>query len=272
MFIRASATGQQPTCMVRFVPDALHLRIARDLRERVRCGELPVGAALPSESQLCRQWNASRGPVRQALSTLRAEGVITGGAGKPPVVCSAAVGQPFDTLLSYSAWAHAIGRTPGQRTIELSLRPADAHAAASVHVAEGAPVVHLLRLRLLDGRPAMLERATFVDRVGRLLLGFDCDSGSIWAHLQAHGVALATATHVIDAVGADAVDAAHLTVAEGAPLLRQRRTTRAADGDVVEYHDDRYLPGLISFTLENTLDARSGLARNANTDNEEHIR
>jgi GntR family transcriptional regulator len=67
----------------------------------------------------------------------------------------------------------------------------------------------------------------------------------------------------LNAVGADAVDAAQLQVAEGTPLLRQRRTTRDADGDVIEYHDDRYLPDIVSFTLENTLDMRTALMRNA---------
>lgn len=242
---------------------ALHATIAENFREQIRLGELTVGAALPSESQLCDQWNASRGPVRQALATLRAEGVITGGRGKPPVVCTASLGQPFDTLLSYSAWAHSIGRVPGQRTIELALRPADQHASSMLHIEPGVPVVQVLRLRHLDGERAMLERATFVEHVGRLLFDFDCDSGSVWAHLLSRGVRFATASHIIDAVAAGRVDARHLEVAEGSALLRQQRSARTADGEVIEYHDDRYLPTIVSFTLENTLDARTALVRNA---------
>lgn len=242
---------------------ALHEIIADNLREQIRGGNLPVGAALPSESQLCAQWGASRGPVRQALATLRAEGVIAGGRGKRPVVCTAATYQPFDTLLSYSAWAHSIGRAPGQRTLELALRRADEHAAAALDVDEGVPVVQVLRLRYLDDEPAMLERATFVEHVGRRLFDFDCDSGSLWAYLLSQGVRFATASHVIDAVAADRVDSARLGVAEGAPLLRQQRTARSVDGEVIEYHDDRYLPSIVSFTLENTIDARCALTRNA---------
>ncbi|KAA0096002.1 GntR family transcriptional regulator [Mycolicibacterium sp. P1-18] len=241
----------------------LHEVIADSLRDQIRTGELAVGAALPSESQLCQRWNASRGPVRQALTTLRAEGLIAGGRGKPPVVSSTSVGQPFDTLLSYSAWARSIGRTPGQRTIELAVRRADEHVASVLGVEVGASVVQLLRLRYLDDAPAMLERATFVESVGRRLFDFDCDSGSIWAHLLSQGVRFATASHVIDAVAADPVDSLNLDVTEGAPLLRQRRATRGADGEVIEYHDDRYLPGLVSFTLHNAFDERCALARNA---------
>ena len=234
---------------------ALHLAIAETLREQIRSGQLVVGAAVPSESQLCAQWNASRGPVRQALATLRAEGVIAGGRGKPPVVCTPSVGQPFDTLLSYSAWARSIGRTPGQRTLELALRRADDVIADRLHIDEGQNVVQVLRLRFLDGERTMLERSTFVEHVGRALFDFDCDSGSLWAYLQSRGARFSTATHVIDAVAADPVDAQQLGVAEGAPLLRQQRSARNADGELVEYSDDRYLPGIVSFTLENTIDS-----------------
>lgn len=243
---------------------ALHEMIADRLRDQIHRGELPLGAALPSESRLCEQWRASRGPVRQALATLRAEGLIAGGRGKPPVVCSSSIGQPFDTLLSYSAWAQSIGREPGQRTLELALRRADATVAAELGVYEGVTVVQVLRLRLLDGEPAMLERATYTEPVGRRLFDFDCDSGSIWAYLLSQGVQFSTASHVIDAVAADSVDAQQLDVAEGAPLLRQRRRTHSVEGEIIEYHDDRYVPGLVSFTLENTLDARCAVVRNAN--------
>jgi len=242
---------------------ALHESIADQLLEQIRVGELTVGMALPSESKLQVQWNSSRGPVRQALATLRAKGVITGGPGKPPVVSTAAIPQPFDTLLSYSTWAVSIGRTPGQRTLEVALRPAGPETASRLEIDEGALVVQVLRLRFLDGVPTMLERASFVEHVGRLLFDFDTDSGSQWAYLQACGVKFATARHIIDAVPADDVDALHLTVAAGAPLLRQQRTTRSPEGEVLEYHDDRYLPGIVSFTLENTLDVRTSLMRNA---------
>jgi GntR family transcriptional regulator len=249
---------------IHVVATALHEMIAEGLREEIRLGTLAVGAAIPSEAQLCERWKASRGPVRQALATLRAEGIIAGGRGKPPVVRTTSIGQPFDTLSSYSAWAVSAGHTPGQRTLELALRRGNAHAAAVLGVEEGTPVVQVLRLRHLDGEPALLERATFVEHVGRMLFDFDCDSGSIWGYLQSRGVEFTTASHVIDAVAADPVDALHLEVPEGAPLLRQQRTTRGADGEVIEYHDDRYLPGLVSFTLENTLDARCAVTRNAN--------
>jgi GntR family transcriptional regulator len=245
------------TCIVKFVTVPLHQLIADRLRGSIRDGSLAIGDPLPSESQLRAEWGASRGPVRQALAALRAERLIEGGQGRRAVVAAPALGQPFDTLLSFSAWATSIGRTPGQRTLGFDLRPADVLAASRLGVDEGEPVAQELRLRLLDGDPVMLERTTYVERVGRLLLDFDTDSGSEWEHLESHGVHLARAGHVIDAVAADDLDAEHLRVEVGAPLLRQRRTARTAEGEAVEFDDDRYVPGAITFTLENSALARA---------------
>ncbi|WP_106397605.1 GntR family transcriptional regulator [Actinocorallia populi] len=239
----------------------LHERIAAELRRRITSGELGVDEPVPSEAQLCAQWNASRGPVRQALAALRAEGMIGGGRGKPPVVRRQALSQPFETFLSFSRWVENLGRTPGQRTQEIALRPAAADVADALDLEEGTPVVQLVRLRLIDGSPTMLERTTFVERAGRLLFDFDCDSGSLYAHLAGQGVDMSLARHLIDAVAADATDSRLLDVPEGFPLLRESRIARGADGRPVEYSDDRYRPDRVGFTIENSQQAQPALLR-----------
>ncbi|GAA3670895.1 GntR family transcriptional regulator [Nonomuraea antimicrobica] len=239
----------------------LHERVASDLRRRISSGELPVGAAIPSESHLCEQWGASRGPIRQALATLRAEGLIGGGRGKPPVVRSQSMPQPFETFLSFSRWVELMDRTPGQRTLEIARRPAPPEVCDALGLEEGEPVVQMLRLRLIDEIPAMVERTTFVWPVGRLLFDHDCDSGSVFAYLSRCGVDLSRARHVIDAIGADETDAGLLGVGRGAPLLRERRQTSSAGGEPVEFSDDRYRPDLVSFTIDNSQQARPALLR-----------
>ncbi|WP_037253351.1 GntR family transcriptional regulator [Kibdelosporangium aridum] len=245
--------------------ESLHERIAADIRRRVLSGELPVGAAVPSESQLCAQWDASRGPVRQALGTLRAEGIIGGGRGKPPVVLRQSMSQPFETFMSFSRWVTGLGRTPGQRTLEIARRPSTPAIAAALHLAEGTPVVQLLRLRLIDSQPTMIERTTFVEPVGRLLFDFDCDSGSIYAHLESQGVDTTHGRHVIDAVAADQTDHELLDVPMGSPLLRERRTATSLTGEPFEYSDDRYRPDIVSFSIENSQRAHPALSRIAET-------
>src|SRR5262245_31856565 len=190
------------SCSVLLMSLPIHARVADELRGRIDRGELIPGAALPSEAQLCEQFGASRGTIRSALATLRREGLIDGSQGRPPVVRDAVASQPFENLLSFTAWAEQLGRSPGQRTIEVARRAVSGPAAHELGLEPGTMGVDILRVRLLDGEPVMVERATFVEPVGRLLFDFDPDSGSIYAYLTAEGVDLRSACHTFDAVPA----------------------------------------------------------------------
>lgn len=239
----------------------LHERIASSLRERINSGELAVGQRLPSEADLQATWGASRMPVRQALARLRAEGLIAGGRGSPPVVQPRPVSQPFDTMMSFSSWARLIGRVPGQKTIEIARRGADAHTAEHLRISEGDPFVQLLRVRTLDGVLAMLERTSFTLKYGASLLAYDPDAGSLWAHLMEHGLKVGVAEHIIDAVPADQTDHEFLDVPNGSPLLREVRTVRTLGGEVFEYADDRYRPDVVRFTIHNSAEGTAAIGR-----------
>jgi len=237
----------------------MHARVAGELRGRIERGELLPGAALPSEARLCEEFGASRGTIRSALAALRYEGLIDGSQGRPPVVRDAVASQPFENLLSFTAWAEQLGRTPGQRTIEVARRAVSGPAAHELGLPPGTVGVDVLRVRLLDGEPVMVERATFVEPVGRLLFDFDPDVGSIYAHLTANGIDLRSARHTFDAVPAGELDSELLGIPVGSPLLRERRRATAADGTPLEYGDDRYRPDRVTFTIDNSRPAAFGL-------------
>ncbi|SHN43288.1 GntR family transcriptional regulator [Cryptosporangium aurantiacum] len=235
----------------------MHRTVAAELRRRIHSGHLPIGASLPSEAELCREFAASRGPVRQALAALREEGLIGGGQGKRPVVLDAVPAQPFESFLSFTRRAEITGHVPGQRLQEIALRRVDPVVAGALQIEPDALAVQLLRLRLLDGRPAMLERMTYVEQVGRPLLSADLNAGSIYAFLSARGVDLHAARHTFDAVAADATDSALLDVPVGAPLLRERRLTTDSGGVPIEWSDDRYRPDIATVTVTNHRNARA---------------
>lgn len=118
----------------------------------------------------------------------------------------------------------------------------------------------------MNGTPAMLERASFPLEVGRHLLAFDTDSGSIFEHLSAQGVELYRAENAIGAIPAPEYDATHLEVSPGSCLLRVRRRTSDPRGGVLEIADDRYLPEYTEFTIVNTRTGTAGLRQQARRD------
>ncbi|MEQ4565214.1 GntR family transcriptional regulator [Paenarthrobacter sp. CAP02] len=239
----------------------LHVRLSEEFMRRITDGDWPPGFQLPSEAELCREFGTSRGPIRQALAFLRSEGAVTGGRGRPPMVRSSVPSQSFSTFNSFTEWAVGIGKKPGQRTLEVARREASPEAADALGLMPGTTVVEVLRVRYLDESPAMIERTTFILDVGRKLFDFDTDSGSIFAFLKEQGVDLHSARHTIDAVAASDEDAELLEQPEGIPLLRERRVTRSGDGQPLEYSEDRYLPALTNFTIDNTVERRAALVR-----------
>ncbi|MBV8066324.1 MAG: GntR family transcriptional regulator [Actinobacteria bacterium] len=234
-----------------------HRRIAEALRRAIRNGVYPRGAQLPSERELAEDFAVSRGTIRHALATLRAEGVIASRKGVRGVVLAEPRAQSFSELLSFSAWARSLGEMPSGRVVELVRRYADADDARRLDLVEGDPVFSLVRVRMLGEAPAMIERTTFVEDVGRLVAAIDLEADSIYAKLAERGVAFAQARHTISAIAADEEDARLLGIEPGTPLLRQIRRTTSPDGIPLEWSDDRYVGDAVSFVLENSAGSRN---------------
>jgi GntR family transcriptional regulator of arabinose operon len=54
----------------------LHIQVASLLKERIRSGAWSEGTTLPSEKELCAEFDVARGTIRQALQTLENEGYL----------------------------------------------------------------------------------------------------------------------------------------------------------------------------------------------------
>lgn len=230
----------------------LHRRILDELRRQIGAGELRPGELLPSENALMSRFGASRGTVRQALAALRADGTIAGSRGRQPVVRGPQLTQPLGELISFSAWARSLGMRPSGAVIEFGPRPAGAEAAAALDVPPGSTVYHLLRVRFADDEPLMIERTTFPAHLGELLAGVDLAQQSIYAELADRGIVFASARHRLSAIPAARADAKLLGVATRTPLLRVRRQAYSPTGQPLEWSDDRYLAGRVTFTVENS--------------------
>jgi GntR family transcriptional regulator len=156
-------------------------------------------------------------------------------------------------LISFSSWVEALGRRPTGSVVEFGPRAADRESAEALGVQARSTVYYLVRVRLVDELPLMIERTTFVPHVGELLVGVNLEEESIYATLARQGVVFASARHTISALGASKVDAQLLGVASRAPLLRIMRRALSQTGAALEWSDDRYLADQVDFTIENSM-------------------
>lgn len=63
----------------------VYVQVADQMREAVLSGDLVPGTVLPSERELCEQFEVSRTSVREALRALQAEGFVAGAGPNAPL-------------------------------------------------------------------------------------------------------------------------------------------------------------------------------------------
>ena len=243
-----------------------YLEIAEALRQSILAGEYPVGAHLPSESDLAARWSASRGTVRQAVGLLASEGLIGSRQGARRVVLRQERRHSFQQLNSFAQWAQAMGSEVASRILSRTTRTANAEEASRLGIEPGAQVLYVLRLRHLDGEPVMVERTVYTDWVAPAVQVLPDDCVSIMNSIaEEAGIVAHYGEHLLDAVAAGSEDARLLRVRRGSPLLRQRYLTYTAAGRPIEWTDDRYRAGTVAFSVSNSA-ATTPLERHAGPD------
>ncbi|MEV0741388.1 GntR family transcriptional regulator [Streptomyces sp. NPDC050549] len=240
---------------------ARHEEIADELRKAIDREEYTVGSRLPAETELAAQYGVSRGTVRQAVAALTAEGLIGSRQGARRMVLASRRSQSFAELRSFAEWARAMEREATGHVAEQGYRPATAEDAVRLQLAEKTPVLHVLRVRGLDGEPVLLERTVYADWISPAVEAIEPDCPSVTQRLYDDtGLVFAYGEHVIDAVAAGAQDAELLGIRRTSPLLRVRRVTTTREGRPVEWSDDRYRSDAVTFSVHNSI-GNNALAR-----------
>lgn len=181
--------------------EPLYRMIAEDLRRRIESGALPLDAEgrpdrkapLPTESELQREFGASRNTIRQAIQFLSTLGLVETRPGQGTFVAERI--KPFVTTLTldpaggeddmpYRAEVAASGRKPASSDPKVEIHQATGAVARALRLAEGDQVVSRHQQRFLDGTPWSLQTTFYPMRLvlegaNKLLLPTDIAEGAV---------------------------------------------------------------------------------------------
>lgn len=231
-----------------------HRQIADDLRRKIAELVYPPGALLPPEGELAAAYGVSRTTIRHAVTTLRFEGLLDCRQGARHQVRRPVPSHSFTELSSFGQWATRSGHTPGGLILRRRQDPATPSEARLFAVEVGEPILHMLRVRTLDGEPIMVERTLYTPWMADAVQALPRDTPTITDALHERtGVVFHHGQHTIDTVAADDTDTALLEVADGTQLLRHWYVILTPDGRPFESSEDRYKPGTMAFTLSNSV-------------------
>lgn len=214
----------------------LYQRLARALSEALDQADAGANPALPSERTLSAGLAISRVTVRKALDELAREGMLRRRQGARTVVATRTQ-KTLTTLTGFSDELRARGGVPGHRWLSrLTVLPNPSEAMALGISGEEA-VVRLVRVRLADGEPLAIERATVPQAI---LPSGDLVGASLYQTLTSLGAAPVRGVQRIRAGLMSPLDARLLAQEAGAPLLIIERRCFLADGRPVEFTETRY--------------------------------
>jgi len=215
------------------------------MKEKMEKGEWQPGKMIPSERELAEMYDISRMTVRQAVNNLVNDGYLIRQRGKGTFVAAKKIEQPLKGLTSFSEDMRSRGMEPGTVVLGFETVPASGKLAEWLAVKEGDALYEVRRLRLADGLPMALE-TLYIPVCLVPGLTRDVVSGSVYEFIEKErGLVVGSAVQTLEASVARKVEAEHLKVKEGAPVLLLERRTHLADGRPIEvvksvYRGDRY--------------------------------
>jgi GntR family transcriptional regulator len=215
-------------------------QIEHALRRRLRA--MRPGERLPSDTELCHEFGVSRMTARHAMQRLAEDGLVQRIPGRGTFAVTPPSHRYADRLMAFSHEMERQGRVPSSRLLTRETRPATEAEAGQLAVRQAEPVVLVRRLRMADGVPLAVETALLVGRTSDVVMAADLERGSLHEALGAAGWHLRRGSATIAAEAATAEDASLLEVAEGDPLLVERRVITDGHGRPIEATESRY-PG-----------------------------
>ena len=220
------------------------------LREAISTGRLGDGDQLPSEAQLIDHYGVTRMTARQALSVLKAEGLVVSEHGRGSFVRLRPTVRRLGSdrfarrhrergKAAFLAEVEGVGSKPSVDQIAVSEERASPEIAERLGLAGRDKVVVRRRRYLIDGHPVELATSFIPSSLakGTPIAEPNSGPGGIYARLEEMGHRLDHFAEEIRARMPLPDEARALVLASGVPVFHLVRTAFDADGQAVEVCD-----------------------------------
>ena len=216
--------------------------IAAELRRLV--AQLQPGARLPSEAELCAEYDVSRMTARHAIDQLVQDHLVERRRGAGTFVAAPRMQRLLGSPLSFTEAMRVRGVRASSRLIERGPIVPTADEAEALQLGAADEAYVLERLRLADGIPMAVERAVLPGPLAELL-GPAVEEGSLHDEFQRLGRVPARAFAEVTARRVPARYRRLLDLPSSGIVLCERRTIADQHGEPLEctvtsYAAERY--------------------------------
>lgn len=220
------------------------------LLDKIQLGDYPVGTLMPTEKELCDDYNISRITARKALEELSRMGLIERVQGKGTIVTD---NKHRGNLMQVKGHKRAMedqGHKPGGIILSQKLIPPNPNLLKLFGLPEESDQEfwHFRRLRFLDEEPMVIMNSFVRKEIGDKMLTTELDNASFFSLFEK-----ITKRHVVDSRALISATVASPEVAKilkthvGAPLIWYRAVNLLDGGIPIEVNYSLFLGEKIHF-------------------------
>ena len=219
----------------------LYQRLRDQLAEQIANNRWRPGEAIPTEAALSAEHQLSTGTVRKAIDALVSEGVLERQQGRGTFVRRP---QFQSSLFRFFRFQTAAGerRVPESRILSIEPVPAPSAVAQALGLTPDAPVIRIVRVRLLDVEPVLAEEIWLPRSRFQPLLEIDLSQkGPLLYPIyeETCGQVVAYAEETLTAESVNEVYARLLQVPVNSPVVVIERLARDYAGNPLEWRRSR---------------------------------
>lgn len=233
------------------IPVPLYYQLKEGLLKLIQSGELPTGAMLPREQDLCVELDISRTTVRQAITELVRDGWLYRVKSKGTFVSRPKITQDFIKKLEpFDVQIARENRVPKTRLIELKVMKAPADVAESLEIPEGTKVIYMYRQRFADDEAIVTIKTYLPYKACSYIMNRDFEQESLYHMLsEREETKVCMAHRVIEAVEAVKEDAKYMDIRVGRAIQLTKTVGYNSEQKPVEYSVARYRGDRNSFDV-----------------------
>ena len=229
----------------------LYYQLENILREKINSGEYQSGDHLPTEDQLVHSYRVSRITVRQALSVLEHDGLISRKRGKGSFVTGKQPSYEPMKLTGRIEDIIAMGIKTKMKIVEFNFVHPPKKVTESLKLDEDTKVLRIERIRLIKGCPIIYSVNYIPPDLGNKIGMKDITIQPLIKILEKKcKVEIGRGSQIIEATVADSRIASYLEIMTGAPLLKIERTVFDTKGRPVNYASVLYRPDKYRYSVD----------------------
>lgn len=230
-----------------------YLHVAGALKQAIASGHYPVGAKLPTEAELCQQFDISRFTAREAVRVLATAGLVT----RRQRVGTVVIALPDDARYSHETRSVRdllqYAQDTELRFVFVGLVPLSKTQARALDAQVGKEWVYAMGLRVVPGqaRPICITRLYLNPLLKGIAAKLRGRKGAVYALIEAdYGIGIERVEQELQAVLLDTDDAANLGAAAGSPALRVVRRYFDARGRLLEFAENVHPSDRFSYRMQ----------------------